>query len=538
MINLQKRKNIGIFGLIGLLVVILFISGVIKTFDNPDKDIIHRGNSIEPQSIDPHLSQTLNEANIQRDIFEGLTAEAANGTIIPGVALRWETSKDQLRWTFFLRKDAKWSNGDTVVAKDFVNAFKRVADPKTGAPFAAFLKPIVNADKILKGEEKDLSKLGIREIDEHTLEIELVSPIHHLLTILAHHTTYPFHEKTYEQHKAKWTTPSNIVCNGPYKLSEHIPQSHIKLIKNDQYWDKKNVKTSTIMYYPTEDSHAELKKFINSEIHTTETIPQDQIEWVEQNMKGSFRKTPYPGVVFYGFNMTSEPFKSNEKLRQALALSIDRTILTEKIAKLGATPAYSWIPKGMGSYKPQEVFFSSMTQDEREKKAKELFMESGLSPENPPKIEILLKNNNSEKSLAVAISGMWKKVLNIETTLHEEEWKVYANNRSEKKFQIIHLDGVADFPNSGALLGLFVSNQNTVGYSNPEFDILIEQALSAQSIEEQDKAFEKAETLFLVDLPVIPLYHSTKRHLVNTDVQGWIDNFMDVHPSRYLFIAN
>lgn len=271
---------------------------------------------------------------------------------------------------FLLRKDSKWSNGDPVTAKDFVSAFKRVIDPKTGAPFAVFLKPILNADKILKGEEKDLSKLGVKEIDEYTLEIELVSPVHHLLSILAHHTTYPFHEKTYEQHKAKWTTPSNIVCNGPYKLIEHVPQSHIKLVKNDQYWDKKNVKTSNIMYYPTEDSHAELKKFINSEIHTTQTIPQDQIEWVEQNMKGSFRSTPYPGVVFYGFNMTTDPFKSNGKLRQALALSIDRTVLTEKIAKLGATPAYSWIPKGMGIYKPQEAFFASMTQEEREKKQK------------------------------------------------------------------------------------------------------------------------------------------------------------------------
>jgi oligopeptide transport system substrate-binding protein len=362
--------------------------------------------------------------------------------------------------------------------------------------------------------------------------------VHYLLNILAHHTTYPFPQKIYEQYKAKWTSPSNIICNGPYKLVEHIAQSHIKLVKNDQYWDKKNVKTSTIMYYPTEDSHAELKKFIASEIHTTETIPQDQIEWVEQNMKGSFHSTPYPGVVFYAFNMTVEPFKSNEKLRQALALAIDRSVITDKIAKLGATPAYSWIPKGMGTYKPQDASFASLTQEDREKRAKELFMESGLSPENPPKVEILLKNNNSEKSLAVAIAGMWKKVLNVDAVLHEEEWKVYASNRAEKKFQIIHLDGVADFPVAESLLEIFLSEQNTAGYSNPEFDLLVKEAIAAVSTQEQDKAFAKAESMFLTDLPVIPLYHPTKRHLVNPIVQGWIDNFVDIHPSRYLFIGN
>jgi oligopeptide transport system substrate-binding protein len=537
MINLQKRKNLGILGLIGLLLIILFFSGVFKAHDAFPTDTIHRGNSTEPIYLDPHLSSSLNESNIQRDLFEGLTAESAAGNIIPGVAERWEISEDQLKWTFFLRKDAKWSNGEPLTAHDFVNGFRRAVDPTTASSFGFLLKPLVWGEKILSGEEKDLTKLGVVAIDDYTLEIELEFPVHHLLTILAHHTTYPFPQKVYEAHKAKWTDPENIISNGPYRLADWVRQTHIKLIKNDHYWDKKNVKTQNIVYYPTEDSHAELKRFIASEIHTTETIPYDQIEWIEQNMQGSLRSTAYPGIVFYAFNMTIEPFKSNLKLRQALALAIDRNLITEKIAKLGAKPAYSWIPKGVGTYKPQDAFFSTLKQEEREAKAKDLFLESGFTLEAPLKIEILLSNSAIEKNLATAIAGMWKKVLNIDVVLHDEEWKTYVANRGEKKFQVIHLNGVADFPVPSAFLEIFLSEKNTAGYSNTEFDQLVQTGIAEHSMEEQNKLFAEAERRFLSDLPVIPLYYPTKKHLVNTHIQGWLDNFSDIHPSKYLSIT-
>ena len=536
MINIQKTKNIGILGLVGLLLVVLFISGIFKMQDGLQTHTIYRGNSIEPISLDPHLSGSLNEANIQRDIFEGLTAEGPNGNIIPGVAKRWELSEDQMKWTFFLRKDAKWSNGDPVIADNFVQGFKRAVDPNTGASFGFLLKPILNAKKILQGEEKDLSKLGIRAIDDYTLEIELESPLPHLLNLLAHHTAYPFPYKVYDDHKSKWTNPENIVCNGPYKLTQWVPQSHIKLTKNDEYWDKKSVRTPYIVYYPTEDSHTELKRFIAGEIHTTETIPQDQIEWIEQNMKSSLKSTPYPGIIFYAFNMTIEPFKSNLKLRQALALAIDRDLITSKIGKLGAKPAYSWIPKGMGIYKPQDVFFATMKQEEREAKAKDLFIQAGFSLEDSLKIEVLLGNSTFEKNLAVAIAGMWKKVLNIETIPQSEEWKSYVSSRAEKKFQIIHLNGSADLPIPSAFLEIFLSDHNTGGYSNPEFDHLVNTGIAEGTLDDQNKIFAEAETTLLNDIPIIPLYYPTKKHLVNTNIQGWVDNFTDVHPSKYLVI--
>ncbi len=537
MINVQKIKNVGILGLVGLLLIVLFFSGTFKTQDGLPLHTIYRGNSIEPVSLDPHLSGSLNEANIQRDIFEGLTTKGPNGNIIPGVAKRWEVSEDQMKWTFFLRKDAKWSNGEPVVASNFVEGLKRAIDPKTGASFSFLLKPILNAEKILKGEEKDLSRLGVRAINDYVLEIELESPVYHLLNLLAHHTAYPFPYKVYEEHKSKWTNPHYIVCNGPYKLTEWIPQSHIKLTKNDEYWDKKSVRTPNIVYYPTEDSHSELKRFIAGEIHTTETIPQDQIEWIEQNMKSNLRTSPYAGIVFYAFNMTIEPFKSNLKLRQALALAIDRDLISSKIAKLGAKPAYSWIPKGMGTYKSQDVFFASMSQTEREEKAKALFTEAGFSLENPLKVEILLGSSHFEKNLAIAISGMWKKTLNIETALRDEDWKLYVASRAEKKFQIIHLNGSADFPIPSAFLEIFLSDHNAGGYVNVEFDHLVHTGISEATLDEQNKLFAEAETTLLNDIPVIPLYYPTKKHLVNINIQGWVDNFIDVHPSKYLFIV-
>ena len=539
MINLQQKKYIGVFGLVGILLSVLFFSGVFTSQNSIPTDAIHRGNSTEPESLDPQIIKSLAEANISRDIFEGLTAEASNGAIIPGVAEKWETSKDQTKWTFFIRKNAKWSNGEPVTANDFVYSFRRALDPKTAAAHSFLLRPILNADKIVKGEEKDISKLGITAINDHTLEIQLEHPIQYLLRLLANHVAYPIHQKTVEAHKNKWTRPENIICNGPYIPTEWVPQSHIKIILNENYWDKDQVKVKTIFYYPTEDRHAELKRFISGEIHTTESIPQDQIEWIEKNMTGSFRNTPFPGIVFYGFNMTIEPFKSNHKLRQALALAIDRNLIADKIIKLSATAAKSWIPDGMETYQPQG-FYTKTSQEERERKAIELYKEAGFSETTPLKVEILFNTNDAAKNLSIAIAGMWKKVLGVDVALRSEEWKVFVSSRAEKKFQIIRLSGVADFPIASAFLEVFLSGTgtgNSSGYENPEFDSLVKAGISALSIDEQNKLFAEAEKILLNDLPIIPLYHATTRHLVNPSIQGWMDNFMNVHPSRYLYFS-
>ena len=525
-----------ILGVAGLIILIRLDDWI-----KPEtlRDTIHRGNSLEPASLDPNLTYSLAEANIQRDIFEGLTAEAANGAIIPGVAKTWKTSSDQLTWTFHLRKNAKWSNGDPVTAHDFVNGFRRAIDPKTKSSHGFLLRNIRNGDKILKSQEKNISTLGIKALDDYTLEIVLERPTSYFPDLLAHHVTYPFPQKLYDEYQDAWTKPENIICNGPYKLIQWIPHEHIRLVRNEYYWDQDSIKTSNIFYYPTESRSAELWDFFSNKLDTTESIPQDQIEWIQENLKESLRNTAYPGIVYYGFNMAIEPFKSNFKLRKALALSIDRKFIAENIVKLNAIPAYSWIPKGIGNYKPKDAFFASMTQSEREESAKKLFAEAGFSSASHLKLEILFNESDLSKKIAIAIAAMWKNVLGINVVLNHEPWEEYLKKTLEQKFQIAGIGGVAVLPTAKDFLERFMTDsagENILSYSNSEFDRLVKAGINTDSIYEQNLFFSKAEKIFLQDLPAIPLYHSTTRHLVSPKIQGWIDNFMDVHPSRYLKI--
>ena len=434
------------------------------------------------------------------------------------------------------------SNGAPVTAHDFVNGFRRAIDPKIKSPYGFLLKNIKNGDKILRGQEKNISTFGIQAIDDYTLEIVLERYTPYFPDLLAHHIAYPFPQKTYDDYQDAWTKPENIVCNGPYKLTQWIPHEHIKLVRNEYYWNQDSVKTPNIFYYPTENRSSELWDFFANKLDTTESIPENQIEWIQDNLKDSLRNTTYPGIVYYGFNMTIEPFKSNLKLRQALALAIDRNFITEKIIKLNAIPAYSWVPKGIGNYKPQDAFFASMTQNEREAYAKKLFAEAGFSSADHLKLEILFNENDLAKKTSIKISEMWRNVLGVNTVLRHETWKEYLNRIEKKEFQILRISGVAILPTAKDFLERFITDSsginNLAGYSNSEFDRLMNAGIKADSLYDQNLFFSQAEKIFLHDLPAIPLYHPTTRHLVSPKIQGWVDNFIDVHPSRYLKIIS
>lgn len=501
---------------------------------------IHLGNGAEPESLDVHQSSGVSEANIQRDLFEGLVAEGPDASLIPGAAERWEISDDGTVYTFHLRGSGKWSNGDPVTAGDFVYAFHRGLAPETAAAYAFILYPIANAQQYVAGEIDDPDAIGIRAIDDLTLEITLKAPTAYFLDMLTHHMAYPLHRSSIEAHPGDWTRPGNLVSNGAFTLAEWVPQSFIRLEKNAEFHDARNVALDEVYYYPTEDEGQELQRYRAGELDITYDIPADQIEWIVANLNNEYRNFPYLGTYYYALNTTVAPFAGNIGLRQALSLAINREILTQKITRAGEIPAYSFVPPGIMHYQQQTLDWASWSQEERNARARELYAAAGYGPDNPLQIEILYNTSDNHKKIAIAVAAMWKQTLGVETTLRNEEWKAYLASRDQKNFQIVRAGWIGDYNDANTFLELFVSDageMNGPGYNNPRYDELIKGGAFETDLVVREAMLEEAERVFLADAPLIPIYFYTTQHMIKPTVRGWVDNIKDVHPSRYLSVG-
>ncbi|MEH6458243.1 MAG: peptide ABC transporter substrate-binding protein [Cocleimonas sp.] len=501
------------------------------------ESVLHRGNGAEPETMDMHKSTGVPEANIQRDLFEGLVSVAADGSLIPGAAKSWEQDESGKLWTFNLRDDGKWSNGEKVVASDFVNAFQRALSPETASEYAFILWPVKHAKAINKSEIKDVTKLGISAPDDLTLKIELENPTPYLTGLLSHHMTYPVYLKSIEKHGKKWTRPNNLISNGPYQLAEWKPQTKLKVVKNPHYRDADNIHFDTVYFHPTEDTGAELKRFRAGELDVTEDVPSDQLKWIEKNLKANFRNTPYIGTYYFAMNLEQAPFKDNPDLRKALSFAIDRTILTEKVTKAGELPGLSWVPPGMNGYTSQAIPELSLANKERVALAKSLYAKAGYSKDKPLEVELLYNTSENHKKIAIAISAMWKQTLGVKVKLRNEEWKVYLNSRSQRQFQLVRSGWIGDYNDASNFLDLFrsdVGTMNPAGWKNADYDGLMKQAETELDAEKRIDLMQQAEKILLSEMPLIPIYYYTTQHLLSPELKGWVDNVMDIHPSRYL----
>ena len=504
------------------------------------KNTLQRGNAAEPETLDVHKSSGVPEANIQRDLFEGLVAEAADGSPIPGVAESWSLSDDGTVYTFRLRKNARWSNGDPVTAHDFVFALRRGVDPAVGSSYAFILWPIANAEGITKGKVQELDRMGVEAMNAHTLKVTLKAPTPYFIGMLTHHQAYPVHRKSLEKHGAKWTRAGNLVSNGAYRLAEWVPQSHVRLERNPHYWDAANVRIDAVVFHPTEDKSTELKRFRSGELDVTDDVPIDQIGWVEKNLAEQFHNTAYLGTYYYALNLTKAPFRDRPALRNALAMVIDREILTGKVTKGGEIPAYAWVPPGVNQYAGAKVPWQGLSKAQRLARARKLYAEAGYSKEKPLEVQILYNTSDSHKRIAIAIAGMWKKALGVRTELFNQEWKVYLTTRKAKQFEVLRAGWIGDYNDANTFLELLkgdVGTMNPAGYVNSEYDALMRKAEKETDLAARAKLMQRAETILLKELPIIPIYHYTTQHLVASRVKGWKDNVMDVHPTRHLWLA-
>lgn len=483
--------------------------------------ILNRGNGSEPDSLNIHLAEGLNSHNVLRDLYEGLMTLDEQGKPIYGAASSHTVSHNI--WTFKLKKNAKWSNGNPVIADNFVQAWRLAINPKTAAPYAFLLHNIIHAKKISQSKLEP-EHLGIKAVDDLTLEIRLFQEDSAFLEKLSLPIFYPIPKEKKHSH--------NLISNGSYFLSDWRVQEKITLEKNPHYYDTNNIYFENVIYWVTENQSSELKRFRAGELDITESIPDSQISWIKQNLKSELRISPYLGSFFLGLNMSDEHLK-NPHLRTALSLAIDRNILTEKVLKTGQQPAYHIVPRsltGQSNTTPQ------ISDSERIEKAKLALKDSGINIHDF-KIEILYNNSENQRKVALAIAAMWRQTLGIKAKLFNQEWKVFVQSRKSKKRQAFRSGWIADYADALSFLELFTSKSrfNFYQYKNPPYDEIIELIRKETNNQSKNLLIEQAEEVLLHDIPVIPLYYYVSRHLINSDISGYSDNIADRHLSKYLY---
>jgi oligopeptide transport system substrate-binding protein len=497
--------------------------------------IYNRGSAAVPESLDPHKTATTYEADILREIFLGLVAQDAKAELIPGAAESWTVSDDGTVYTFKLRADAKWSNGDPVTADEFVYAFQRLQNPETAAEYASMLYVVKNAEAVNQGKANP-EELGVRAVDASTFEVTLNAPTPYFLEMLTHQATYPVHKASVEKLGNDWTKPGNMVSNGAYTLAEFIPNDRIKLVKNPTFYDAANVQIDTVNYIPNEDRAAAVKRYEAGELDTHEDMPTEQLADIKAKFGDQVRIGPYLGTYYYAIKTDKAPW-TEPKLRRAISMAIDREFIAEKVWSNSMLPGYSMVPPGIKGYETSTLDYSEMSQIDREDEAKKILTELGYGPDKPLKLEIRFNTSENHKNTATAIQEQLKP-LGIEATLLNTDTKTHYGHLEQKgDFDLARAGWIADYKDPESFLGISrkASGSNYSNYSSDEFeDLMTKAAAAGGNAAERMKLLSQAEGVLMRDHGQIPILYYSYHNLVSTRIKGFEDNVMNVHPTRFI----
>lgn len=480
----------------------------------------------EPKSIDPALNTAVDGHQVIYGVFEGLCRLDERDQGIPGIAESWDISEDNLTYTFHLR-DAKWSDGQPVKASDFVYAWKRAVDPATAAEYAYQMYYLKNGEAINNGE-KPVDELGVKAIDDKTLEVTLESVTPYFLQLTAFLTYMPVREDVVSADPEGWAlNMDTYIGNGPFKVQEWKHDDVLKLVKNENYYDADKVKLDGIDYVFIVEASTAVSAFESGEIDYMEAVPAEKIAVLEEANDENFKILPYLGTYFYIFNMNQEPV-NNPKVRKALSLAINRTDIVEQVTKAGQVPATGFVPKGVsmsdGTTDFQETAgdYNMPIDDSKVEEAKQLMAEAGYPDgQGFPTIELLYNTNEGHKAIAEAIQAMWKQNLGINVELRNEEWKVFQTSRNEGNYTVARHGWIGDYVDPMTFLDMWItaSRNNDAKFSNPKYDELISKAKSTLG-KERDDAMLEAQAILMEELPVMPIYYYTNAILMRSTVKN------------------
>ncbi len=493
----------------------------------------------EHSSVDPQIVEDVSGADIVRDLFEGLMNQDADGNLIPGVATGFTTNEEKNVYTFTLREDAKWSNGEPVTAGDFVYAWRRLVDPATASPYSWFgeLMSLENVGEVMAGEAP-LEDLGVTAIDDHTLEVRLTASLPYFALMTTHGSTFPSPQAVIEEHGDDWTKPENIVSNGAYVLTEHVPNERSVRERNPMYWNNDATVLNKVVALVINDENTAFTRWQAGELDRTE-VPTGQYPRLSEEYPNEALSFPRLCSYYYTFNLSEngpEAFQ-DVRVRQALSLAVNRDIITERVLQGGQFAAYTFTPGATAGFEVPDVSYALMNQAERDTIAVALLADAGYGADNPLTFDMLYNTSEGHKKIAIAMSQMWKEKLGVTAVLANQEWKTFLETRGNQDFQLARGAWCGDYNEASTFLDLLTSQSgyNDGKFASEEVDALMNEA---KTLTDATANYTRVEQILADEMPVIPVYHYTAVFMLSEKVKNWpVENVEQNWYSRDLYIA-
>ena len=502
-----------------------------------EKQELVRNNGSEPASLDPHKVESDVEFNIISDLFEGLVSVSPAGEIQPRLAEKWE-NKENTVWTFHLRPGITWSDGTAITAQDIVWSWQRLVSPLTASPYSSYPgnMHIVNAKEIAEGK-KAPETLGVKAVDDATLEVTLTQPNAAFLAMLAHPSLVPIDKVLVNRFGEQWTKPEHIVTSGPYKLSAWVVNERIVAERNPRYWDNQHTVINKVTWLPIHSEAADVNRYKAGEIDIVYTVPINQFAQLKKTMGDQLNVSPQLATYYYEFNTTRPPF-NDPRVRLALNMALDKDIIAEKVLGQGQRPAWLISQPDIGGVKLQNPEYASWPREKRIAEAKKLLSEAGYSDSHPLVFNLLYNTSESHQRVAIAASSMWKKNLGVEAKLQNQEWKTMLDTMHTHNFDAVRYAWIADYDDAATFLNNFRTgdSENTSQYSNPAYDEALKNAAKASDGVTRGKYYQQAEDLLAKDVPAVPVYHYVRIHLVKPWVGGFTPDKLGYYFTKDMYI--
>ena len=499
----------------------------------PGERIFRFNNAAEPEQLDPGLMSGQPDGRIARALFEGLVVSDPHTLApLPGQAYRWNISPDRKVYVFHLRPGLRWSNGRAVTAGDFEWSWKRVLDPATGSRYAGILSVIEYADSFNQKRLSDASKVGVKALDDSTLEVRLVNPAPYFLNLLTFYTCLPVPREVVEKYGDRWTRAEHLVTNGPFLLKSWKLRESIELVKNPGYWDQANVQLDRVIAYPVDDQSTSTNMYKAGVIdwQPSGNIPAPFLPFMRKY--ADFKVGRQQAVYFYSINVTRKPF-DNVWVRRALNRALDRGTLCDKVLKGTRPPWGLFCPSGYAGYEPPAAIPYDV-----EEARKDLAKAGYPGGKGFPPIEILINTSEDHRRIAEAVQAMWRAALGIPVTVANQEWASYLANTTKVNYDIARRSWIGDYPDPSTFLDIMRGGDgnNRTGWANPAYDRLLSEARTEADTARRMQLLSRAEALLLDEAPVIPVYHYVTMELVKPYVRGLYPTVLDYHPLKFVSI--
>ncbi|MDM5227779.1 peptide ABC transporter substrate-binding protein [Cytobacillus sp. NJ13] len=498
-----------------------------KKEEESAEKVLYLNNGQEPTSFDPPIGFDSVSWSALNNLMEGLTRLGQDHEPEAAIAEKWDISEDGKTYTFHIREDAKWSNGDAVTAGDFEFAWKRLLNPDTGSS-AAFLGYFIEGGEAYNNGEGSADDVKVKAVDDKTFEVTLVSPQAYFLSVITNPAFFPINEKVATENPKWFAEAESFVGNGPFNLTEWEHDSHFVMEKNDQYWDAETVKLDKIHWAIIDDTNTEYQMYQSGELDVSD-VPSE----LSEQLLGEAKVEDQAGDYFYRFNVNMEPFQ-NLNIRKAFAMAVDQQQMVDFVTKNGEKPAYGFVSYGFAD--PSGKDFREVSGDLVKTNAEEAkaLLEKGMEEEGYdklPEVTLTYSTDDTHKKIAEALQQMFKENLGVEVKLANMEWNVFAEEQKALKFQLSRSSFLADYADPINFLENFQTghSMNRTGWSSEKYDQLIKDAKNEADEAKRFELMYEAEKILFEEMPIIPIHFYNQVYLYNDAVSGIVR-----HPVGYM----